>query len=136
MGSYTQSSQHARSCGRNTGGNPRERAPQWIRKSTSVAGKGAAIGANLCEEAGGARAERAQLRRSDTGRRLPRKLARNTELNYHHRQVAGLLWLLLRGGQTKAGGGAGRRGQRGEGRNSLHWHETFARFKAGFRSAA
>lgn len=63
--------------------------------------KGPVIKASLCEEAGGAHAE------SSCGAAIPGtvcllKLAQNTELNYHHRQVALLLLLLLRARQARA----------------------------------
>lgn len=65
---------------------------------------------------------------------------------YREASAAGISWehrakLSSQAGSRSAVAAAQRRpdkgggGQRGEGRNSLHWHETFARFKAGFRSA-
>ena len=41
----------------------------------------------------------------------PLKLAPNTKLNYHPRQVAGLLWVPLTGGQTKAEKRSGKAGK-------------------------
>lgn len=87
----------------NTGINPHEEAPKWIWKFATVVRKGPVIKASLCEEAEGAHAE-SSCSAAIPGTVCMLKLAQNTELNYHHRQVALLLLLLLlhRASQTKA----------------------------------
>lgn len=87
----------------NTSINPHEEAPKWIWKFATVVRKGPVIKASLCEEAEGAHAE-SSCSAAIPGTVCMLKLAQNTELNYHHRQVALLLLLLLlhRASQTKA----------------------------------
>lgn len=71
----------------NTGINPHEEAPKWIWKFATVVCKGPVIKASLREEAEGAHAE-SSCSPAIPGTVCMLKLAENTELNYHRRQVA------------------------------------------------
>lgn len=118
---------------RNAAVNPHGEAQEWMGKFTRAVRKGSRDESELCGGAGGV-ARREQLRRGDSGKRLPTEMSREHRAELSSQAgscaAAALLLLLLR--MLLRRPDKGRRRQSGKARNSPRSHSTLPGLKARF----